>query len=242
MCSSTWSLENPGETGELPKRIAFYLPQFHPIPENDRWWGPGFTEWRNVMKARPLFPGHYQPHMPSELGFYDLRVPETREAQANLARQHGIYGFCYYHYWFHGERLLETLFNRVLESGAPDFPFALCWANEDWTRNWDARTGAVLIEQRHSHEDDLAHIRWLIKAFSDPRYIKMDGRPLMLIYRPKKLHDARRTTDLWREEAQKAGFPNLYLAKVESHGDYDPPGPFASVPTLDSFLGLPRDS
>lgn len=212
-----------GAIDKTPRLIAFYLPQFHPIPENDEWWGAGFTEWRNVMKAKPLFPGHYQPHMPGELGFYDLRVPEVREAQAALARQFGIYGFCYYHYWFHGRRLLEAPFNDVLESGTPDLPFALCWANEDWTRNWDARTGSILVQQRHSPEDDLAHIRWLLEAFGDSRYIKVDGRPLMLVYRVKQLLDPKRMTDLWRSEAQKAGFPDLYLCKVESHGDYDDP-------------------
>jgi 2-polyprenyl-3-methyl-5-hydroxy-6-metoxy-1,4-benzoquinol methylase len=157
------------------------------------------------------------------LGFYDLRVPEVREAQASLARQYGIYGFCYYHYWFHGKRLLEQPFHEVLESGKPDFPFALCWANEPWTRNWDAMTGHTLVDQRHSPEDDIEHIRWLLGAFADSRYIKIDGRPLMLIYRAKKLLDSKRTTDLWRAEAQRAGFPDLYLCKVESHGDFDDP-------------------
>jgi 2-polyprenyl-3-methyl-5-hydroxy-6-metoxy-1,4-benzoquinol methylase len=177
------------------------------------------------MRARPLFPGHYQPHVPSELGFYDLRVPEVRQAQADLARQYGIYGFCYYHYWFHGKRLLEKPFQQVLDTGKPDFPFALCWANEPWTRNWDAVSGHTLIGQRHSDEDDLLHIRWLLEAFSDRRYIKIDGRPLILVYRARKLEDSQRTMDLWRREAQRAGFPDLYLCKVESHGDDDDPVP-----------------
>jgi hypothetical protein len=204
------------------KALAFYLPQYHPIPENDGWWGKGFTEWVNVSKARPLFPGHYQPHVPGELGYYDLRVPEVREAQAELARDHGISGFVYYHYWFNGKQLLERPFEEVLASGRPDFPFALCWANEEWTRNWDAQTGQVLMPQEYSDKDDLDHIRWLAQAFADPRYIKIDGRPLMLIYRPALLPDPKRTTDLWRSEAQKLGFPDLYLAWVESHGP--PPG------------------
>ena len=167
-----------------PRALAFYLPQFHPIPENDEWWGTGFTEWTNVTKARPFFPGHYQPHVPGELGYYDLRVPEVREAQAALAAAHGISGFVYYHYWFHGKRLLERPIDEVLASGSPDFPIAFCWANEEWTRNWDAQTGQVLMRQEFSDADDLAHIRWLATAFADDRYIKIDGRPLMLIYRP----------------------------------------------------------
>jgi len=205
-----------------PSALAFYLPQFHPIPENDEWWGKGFTEWTNVTRAQPRFPGHYQPHVPGELGYYDLRVPEIREAQATLAAEHGISGFVYYHYWFHGKRLLERPFQEVLDSGSPDFPFALCWANEEWTRNWDARTGSVLIPQHYSYEDDLEHIRWLAAAFADDRYIKIDGRPLMLIYRAAQLPDSKRTAEIWRTEAQKLGFPDLYLCWVESHGP--PPG------------------
>lgn len=212
--------EGPGQT--RPRALAFYLPQFHPIPENDEWWGTGFTEWTNVTRAKPLFPGHRQPQAPGELGYYDLRVPEVREAQAALAAAHGISGFVYYHYWFHGKRLLERPFDEVLASGSPDFPFALCWANEEWTRNWDASTGHVLMPQEFSDEDDRTHIRWLATAFADDRYIKIDGRPLMLIYRPGQLPDPKRTADIWRAEAQKLGFPDLYLCWVESHGP--PPG------------------
>ena len=213
-----------GQSGagtSVPKALAVYLPQFHPIPENDVWWGKGFTEWANVTKARPQYPGHYQPHVPGELGFYDLRVPEVREAQAGLAREHGIHGFVYYHYWFHGKRLLERPFNEVLASGRPDFPFALCWANGEWTANWNGE-GTLLQPQRYSEEDDLAHIRWLLDAFADDRYIKVDGRPFMLIYRPLNFPDVKRTTDIWREEAVKAGFPDLYLSWVEGWGR--PPG------------------
>ena len=220
-----------------PKALAFYLPQYHPIPENDEWWGKGFTEWRNVTKAQPLFPGHYQPHVPGELGFYDLRVPEVRAAQAELARQHGIHGFVYYHYWFHGRRLLERPFEEVLASGEPDFPFALCWANEEWTRGWDAQTGHVLVKQEFSEEDDRAHIRDLLRAFRDPRYITIDGRPLLLIYRPTLIPDLKRTSEIWRQEVRAAGFPDLYLCWVESWGpppDGQGPAPFG----LDASVGF----
>lgn len=199
------------------RAIAFYLPQFHPIPENDRWWGKGFTEWTNVAKARPLFPGHEQPHLPADLGFYDLRVPEVREAQADLARQYGIHGFCYYHYWFHGKRLLERPFNEVLASGQPDFPFCLCWANENWTRQWDGLEQEILMKQKYSKSDDLRHIRWLLHAFQDPRYVKIDGKPVFLVYRARKLPTPMETTEIWRQEARKAGFPDLFLCRVESY-------------------------
>ena len=215
-------------TADAPvaKALAFYLPQYHPIPENDAWWGKGFTEWLNVTRARPLYPGHYQPHVPGELGYYDLRVPEVRESQAQLARDHGLSGFVYYHYWFRGRRLLQRPFEEVLASGRPDFPFALCWANEEWTRNWDGLSGQVLVPQEYSDDDDLAHLRWLAEAFADPRYITIDGKPLFLVYRPMVLPDPRRTTDRWRAEAQKLGFPDLYLAWVEGWG-YPPGGPEA---------------
>lgn len=212
-----------GDQGQTkPRALAFYLPQYHPIPENDEWWGKGFTEWTNVTKARPLYPGHYQPHVPGELGYYDLRLPEVREAQAALAAAHGISGFVYYHYWFHGKRLLNRPLDEVLSQGSPDFPIALCWANEEWTRNWDAKTGQVLMPQHFSDEDDLAHLRWLATVFADDRYIKIDGRPLMLIYRPGQLPNPKRTADIWRAEAQRLGFPDLYLCWVESWGP--PPG------------------
>ena len=203
------------------RALAFYLPQFHPIPENDAWWGQGFTEWRNVASARPQFPGHHQPHVPADLGFCDLRVAETREAQATLAREYGIFGFCYYHYWFKGRQLLDRPFREVLESGRPDFPFCLCWANEDWTRAWDGASDDVLMRQEYSEDDDRDHIRWLLAAFTDRRYVRVDGKPLFLVYKASRLPDPRRTTDLWREEAMRAGVGELYLCRVESDREPD---------------------
>ena len=201
---------------EMLRLIAFFLPQFHPIPENDEWWGKGFTEWRKVAQARPLFKGHYQPHRPADLGFYDLRLAEVREAQAELAAQYGISGFCYYHYWFNGKRMLQRPFEEVLATGRPNFPFCLCWANENWTRAWDGNDREILLRQEYGHDDDLAHIRALIPAFRDQRYIRIDGKPLFLVYRPEELPNPRRTTKIWREESMRAGVGELYLAKVES--------------------------
>jgi lipopolysaccharide biosynthesis protein len=218
---------------EPVRLIAFFLPQFHPTPENDQWWGKGFTEWRSVVQARPLFRGHYQPHLPADLGFYDLRLPEVRDAQAALARQYGIFGFCYYHYWFNGRRLLGRPLDDVLASGRPDFPFCVCWANEDWTRAWDGRSGERLIGHQYSPEDDRRHVRWLARAFEDERYIRVDGKPLFLVYRARLLPDPLRTTDLWREEAQRLGIGELFLAAVESlsdeRGDPSPLGFDAAV-------------
>ena len=213
-----------GSGDRTPVRVvAFYLPQFHPIPDNDEWWGRGFTEWRNVVTARPRFPGHHQPHLPTDLGLYDLRVPEVRAAQADLARAHGISAFCYYHYWFEGRRLLERPFDEVLATGRPDLPFCLCWANERWTRAWDGRASSVLVEQTYSTADDHEHARWLVRAFADERYLRVEGRPVFLVYRAAALPDARRTTDILRAEAQRAGIGELLLCRVESfraeHGD-----------------------
>lgn len=198
------------------RTIAFYLPQFHPIPENDEWWGRGFTEWTNVTKTKPRFPGHYQPHLPADLGFYDLRLPEVRESQADLAGKYGINGFCYYHYWFNGRRVLERPVNEILESGKPDHPFCLCWANENWTRTWSGGSKDILLEQKYNHQDDLEHIRSLLPAFSDPRYIKVDGKPLFLVYRTELLPNPQKTADIWRAEALKQGIGELYLVRVES--------------------------
>jgi hypothetical protein len=204
--------------------IAFYLPQFHPIPENDEWWGKGFTEWTNVARARPLFRGHYQPHLPADLGFYDLRLPETRQTQAELAREYGIHGFCYYHYWFNGKQLLERPFTEVLASGRPDFPFCLCWANENWTRRWDGHDEEILVAQQYGEEDDKEHIRWLVDAFRDERYIRVDGKPLFLVYRVNELPDPVRTASVWREGARRSGVGEIFLGRVESFaGERDDP-------------------
>jgi hypothetical protein len=194
--------------------IAIYLPQFHPVPENDEWWGKGFTEWRNVVKAKPRFEGHYQPHLPADLGFYDLRLPDIREAQADLARKYNIHGFCYYHYWFNGKRILERPFEEVFQSGKPDFPFMLCWANENWTRIWDGGEANILLKQDYSVEDDENHIRSLIPYFKDPRYIRVNGRPVFAIYKDSVFPDIKRTTDTFRAECTKHGI-DVYLCKFE---------------------------
>lgn len=196
--------------------LAIHLPQFHPIPENDAWWGKGFTEWTNVVKARPVVPGHHQPHLPADLGFYDLRLPEARAAQADLAREHGVDAFCYYHYWFTGKELLQRPVREIVQSGEPDFPFCLCWANENWTRAWDGQSRQALMEQHYSDEDDLAHIRHLMPTLADPRYLRVNGRPMLLVYRTELLPQPRRTADLWRNEAVRAGLGDLYLVRVES--------------------------
>jgi glycosyltransferase involved in cell wall biosynthesis len=197
--------------------IAFYLPQFHPIVENDMWWGRGFTEWTNVAKARPLFPGHYQPHIPAHMGFYDLRLPETRAAQADLAVRHGVEAFCYWHYWFNGERLLETPFNAVLESGEPGLPFCLAWANESWSRRWLGDDKEILKKQTYSVEDDVNHARWLIEAFRDRRYVRVQGRPLFLVYRPNDLPDPKRMVEVFRSECARRGELPPYLLGIDAH-------------------------
>ncbi len=200
-----------------PRFIAFYLPQFYPTPYNDEWWGKGFTEWTNVVKARPRFRGHYQPHLPADLGFYDLRLPEAREAQADLASEYGIHGFCYYHYWFNGKRILERPLDEVLKLGRPDFPFCICWANEDWTRTWQGDVRNILLEQRYSPEDDVAHIRHLIPTLADRRYIQIEGKPLVLLYRTELLPEPHRTAETWRAEVRKAGLGDLFLVNIESN-------------------------
>ena len=193
------------------KAIAIHLPQFHPVPENDIWWGKGFTEWTNVTKTTPRFKDHYQPHLPADLGFYDLRLEEARLAQEALAKTYGIYGFCYYHYWFSGKRMLYEPVDRKLKNPKEDLPFMLCWANENWTRIWEGTENKLLLEQKYSSDDDLNHIKHLISYFKDSRYIKINGKPIFIIYRPELFPDIKSTITLWRDEIKKAGFPDVYL-------------------------------
>ena len=191
--------------------IAIHLPQFHPFKENDEWWGKGFTDWRNVANAKPRFVGHYQPHIPSDTGFYDLRLPESRELQADLAKEYGIDGFCYYHYWFNGHRLMERPVNEIISSGAPDFPFMLCWANENWSRNWDGGYNKILIKQNYTIDDYVAHMEYLCEnVFNDKRYITVGGKPFFCIYKPELLPDIKKCISIWREVAKKYNF-DLYL-------------------------------
>lgn len=200
---------------EQTKVIAFYLPQFHPTRENDAWWGPGFTEWTNVANARPLFAGHHQPDIPADLGFYDLRLPETREAQAELARSHGIHGFCYWHYWFAGKRLLERPFEEVLRTGAPDFPFCLGWANHSWSRVWAGASNKLLIQQTYpGSEDHRAHFNALLPAFNDSRYIRIEGKPVFCIFDPKGIPNTKEALDYWRSLARAAGLPGVHFIAI----------------------------
>ena len=207
----------PPSTAAAKRRartIAFYLPQFHPIRENDEWWGPGFSEWTNLAKGRPLFRGHVQPHIPADLGFYDLRCAETRQAQADLAARYGVEAFCYWHYWFgNGKRILERPFNEVLAGGEPKLKFCLGWANQTWTGTWHGAPNRILIEQTYpGPEDDRAHFQVLLKAFTDERYFKVDGRPLLYIFRPEQLPDPTGFARRMREMAKAEGLGGLYLA------------------------------
>ena len=226
------------------RALAFHLPQFHPTPENDEWWGTGFTEWTNVAKAVPAFPGHYQPHLPTDLGYYDLRLPDARQAQADLARAHGISGFLYYHYWFTGRRILNRPVDDILASGKPDFPFCLCWANENWTRTWDGGSNQILMEQQYSDADDEAHIRHLLPFLADSRYVRVGGKPFLLIYRTELLPNPARTADIWRSVALREGVGELFLARVESLAqDKDPRaiGFDAAVEFAPDWRAVPRD-
>ena len=195
--------------------IAMYLPQYHPTKINDEWWGPGFTEWTNVASAKPLFRGHYQPKIPADLGFYDLRLPETRVAQAEMARDAGIEGFMYWHYWFgKGQKLLERPFDEVLSSGSPNYPFCLGWANHSWTTGtWDARNNGIKrkLEQTYVEEEYVDHFYDVLPAFKDPRYIKVDGKPFFLVYDPLSLPDIDSFISTWRSLASKNGLKGIHF-------------------------------
>lgn len=201
--------------------IAFYLPQFHPIPENDKWWGKGFTEWTNVAKAKPLFRGHYQPRIPADLGFYDLRLPEVREQQAQMAREAGIEGFCYWHYWFsHDKKLLERPFQEVLQSGKPDFPFCLGWANHNWTnKSWEAGTRQqkemTLMKMVYSEDEYIQHFYDVLPAFKDKRYITVDGKPLFYIWSALALPNPKRFIQLWQQLATENGLKGIYFVGLQ---------------------------
>lgn len=188
--------------------IAFYLPQYHPVEVNDKYWGKGFTEWTNVAKAKPLFPGHYQPQIPADLGFYDLRLPEVRKAQADMAREYGIEGFCYWHYWFgNGETVLDMPIKEVLRTGEPDFPFCLGWANHSWSnRTWSKNKfyeqNIVFLEQKYLGQKDYTDYFYsVLPLFKDKRYITVDGKPLFLIYAPQDIPDTEVFLSTWQKLA-----------------------------------------
>lgn len=204
------------------KLIAHYLPQFHPFEENDEWWGKGFTEWTNVGKAVPNYPGHYQPHCPIHLGYYDLRLPEVMEEQAKIAKTYGVGGFSYYFYWFDGKTLMERPLQQMLQRPEIDMPFCLHWANENWTRRWDGSEHDVLIAQNHSITDSEAMLRHVRPYLEDPRYITIDGKPVFIIYRANIIPDIRSMTDAWRAEARRWGLPGLYLIAAQSFDIKDP--------------------
>lgn len=201
--------------------IALYLPQYHPVPENDKYWGKGFTEWRNVAKAKPLFRGHYQPRIPADLGFYDLRIPEVRNEQAELAKEAGIEGFCYWHYWFgNGKEILQMPFDEVVRSGKPDFPFCLGWALHDWTtKTWEkgssiSKDSIIFKQEFPGEEDDIKHFYRLLDAFRDSRYIKVDGKLLFSILCPQRMPEPKRFMDLWNQLAIENGLPGFHFVGI----------------------------
>ena len=213
--------ENPSISPSV-KLIAFYLPQFHPFPENDAWWGKGFTEWTNVTKAKENFKGHYQPHYPIHNGYYDLRVPDVMIEQAKLAKNYGIHGFNFYYYWFDGKVLMHKPFEILLENKEIDINFCITWANENWTRRWDGAENDILIGQNHCEEDSIKFIEHMYQYFNDGRYIRVDNKPVLIIYRANIIPHMRETIDLWRRKVKEAGFDGIYLIGAQTFGFKDP--------------------
>ncbi len=212
--------------------IALYLPQYHPVEVNDQYWGKGFTEWTNVAKAKPLFKGHEQPRIPADLGFYDLRLPQVRQAQAKLAQEAGIEGFCYWHYWFgNGKEVLQMPFDEVVRSGEPDFPFCLGWALHDWsTKTWEkgknhGKDQMIFKQEFPGEEDDVKHFYRLLDAFRDERYIKVDGKLLFTILVPLAMPEPKRFMDLWNRLAAENGLAGFHFVAV-----------------IDSIPGITKDS
>ncbi len=195
------------------KLIAMYFPQFHRIRENDEWWGKGFTDWHNVKAARPQFKDHYQPRVPLGLNYYDQSREDTVRWQVELARRYGIYGFCHYHYWFEGHQLLETPTELLLANPDIDIRFCLSWANETWSRRWDGLDHHILIQQTHTPDKEKwqKHFDYLVRAWRDPRAIRVDGRPVFVIYRPQRISRIDDMLAYWREQARRAGLPGLYF-------------------------------
>ena len=202
----------------LSKLIAMYFTQLHTIPENDEWWGKGFTDWVNVKEAKPQFEEHHQPRIPLDR-YYDQSHVDTLHKQINLAKKYGIYGFCHYHYWFDGKQLLETPTNLMLANKELDFPFCLSWANETWSKRWDGKDHHILIKQTHPPEPEKweQHFNYLIRAWTDDRAIKIDGKPVFIIYRPHKIHEIEKMLIFWREKAVERGLKGLYFIVQKQH-------------------------
>lgn len=230
------------------KIIAFNLPQFHPIPENDKWWGPGFTEWRNVAKARPLFPGHRQPNLPGELGFYDMRLDETQELQAELAAWAGIDAFCYYHYWFAGHLLLERPVELLISRDTTRLPFCFCWANHNWTNHWAGISDDILVAQTYPGEEDHRnHYQYLRRFFADDRYLRVDGKPVLAIFKPNDIPKVSTCVDLFKRWAEQDGFGGLFLIGLDHtrsllNDGFDALAPHSMNTALASYLKGSRRS